>query len=127
MAFLKLGLLLLVSVSVSAQVSRDYKNKLADDMKLVAGIFTNQYGPRLWKEKHLGWNVQNELNIALTKVDMIENVQQYREALGDFVKSTQDYHVAVRFYSTERATLPFALLGEGAVGVGRRGRLSDRI
>lgn len=97
----------LVGYSVQAQLTQEYKNKLADEMKVIASIYSNEYAPKEWKEKHLGWNLQEKLNESLNKIASAESVYDYRKALADFIKSTQDYHVGIGFYSTEKSSLPF--------------------
>lgn len=99
----------LVSVAAQAQISQDYKNKLADEMKFIANVYSHQYAPKQWKEKHLGWSLEAELNTALAKIQAANSVHDYRNALADFVESTQDYHVSIRFYSTEKASLPLSV------------------
>src|SRR3989344_1563150 len=100
---------LVLTVAAHAQLSPDMKNQLTAEMKLIGSIFQNQYAPKQWKERHLGWSVEKELNTALTKIDAAASVQDYRSALKNFVQSKQDYHVSISFYSTERAALAFSV------------------
>jgi hypothetical protein len=92
-----------------AQVSVEQKSRLSSEMNMIANIFATQYGPRQWKEKHLNWNLQDQLSKSLLQINQAASPRDYRKALADFVGSTQDYHVSVRFISTEKASLPLAL------------------
>lgn len=102
-----LSVFLVAGFSAQAEVSSELKAQLTAEMKLIGSIYQNQYAPKQWKERHLGWSVERELNTALTKIDAATSVQEYRAALKDFVASTQDYHVSVSFFATERASLAF--------------------
>ncbi|MEK6627320.1 MAG: protease-like activity factor CPAF [Bdellovibrionota bacterium] len=105
---ISLVLISLLSFTSEAQISKEFKNKLADEMKFIANVYSQHYAPKQWKEKHLGWNLESELGTALAKINAASSVYDYRNALADFIESTQDYHVAVRFYSTEKASLPLS-------------------
>ncbi len=110
MSLLKIFIsILILAAAAQAQISADLKEQLTAEMKLIGSIYQNQYAPKQWKERHLGWSVEKELNTALTKIDSAVTVQDYRAALQKFVQSTQDYHVDVSFYSTERAALAFSV------------------
>ncbi len=38
-------------------------------------------------------------------------MNDYRKIATNFLRSTHDYHVSVYFHTTEKATLPFAVVG----------------
>lgn len=109
MKLLTISFLALVTFAANAQLSPELKNQLTAEMKIIGSVFQNQYAPKQWKERHLGWSVQKELNTALTKIDSATTVREYRSALANFVQSTQDYHVSVSFHSSEAAYLAFSV------------------
>jgi len=100
---------LITTQFAQAGLTEEHKSQLVNEMKVIAGIYNNQYAPKQWKEKHLGWNIEAEINSALNKINSATSVYEYRNALLGFVKSTQDYHVSMGFYSTEKASLPFSV------------------
>ena len=103
------SIVVLGTLTAQAQISPELKTQLTAEMKIIGAVFQNQYAPKQWKERHLGWSVEKELNTALTKIESASSVREYRDALADFVQSTQDYHVSIQFYSTEAATLAFSV------------------
>jgi hypothetical protein len=90
-----------------AEVSAETKAVLKGDLQYLGAVFSSAYAPRYWKQKHVSWNIEQELQQALAKVDSATNVFEYRAAVVDFLTSTQDYHVGFNFLATGVSTLPF--------------------
>jgi hypothetical protein len=104
-----LFLTLIFSLAASASPTEQQKQRMIQDLDFIAANFASNYAPKSWKEKFLNWNLAEELKKAQAKVSQAQNVNQARQAAVDFLNSTSDYHVGYSFYSTEKATLPFAV------------------
>ena len=91
------------------------KQTMLNDLGFVQNVFQAQYAPLEWKAEHFGWSLEDKINEAKNRVQDAETitVQDYQKILWDFVQSSKDYHVSVRFYSTEVATLPFSVMPVG--------------
>ena len=95
-----------ISLPPQAVAELSFKQGLKAEMEYVAQLFSKYYAPKEWKEKHIQWNLDAEKKKSLAQIDNAKTMYDVRRALVDFVKSTQDYHVSVRFNTTESATLP---------------------
>lgn len=106
---ISLGLLLASSVALASSLVD--KEAMKRDLQFIAGVYRTGYAPTFWKEKHIGWNLEAEVEKAYAKIDGKADmkVQDYQVILKDFFRSTQDYHVGFSFYNTERASLPFQI------------------
>lgn len=93
------------------------KNKKSDEMKgaldTLAYNFSVMYAPVEWKQNWSGWDLAKELALAKEKVENNPDMplKDFQRLVRQFVGSTQDYHVGVRFFSTEWATLPLRIKG----------------
>jgi hypothetical protein len=92
---------------VKAEVNPETKVALKSNLYYLHSVLSTAYAPRYWKQRHLKWDADAQLQVALAKVDAAQNVFQYREALTGFLNSTQDYHVGYSFLATGVSTLPF--------------------
>lgn len=79
------------------------------DLDNIRNIFQSQYAPIHWKKAYKGWELDTAIREAKEKVLGAHSVKSYQIILRDFFNSLEDYHVKVRFYSTEEASLPFQL------------------
>ncbi|MDP6944288.1 MAG: protease-like activity factor CPAF [Myxococcota bacterium] len=79
----------------------------------VHGAFDAAYAPKDWKKIHSGWDLDQEIARAKKRVMANPSITlpEYRKILNDFFDSPKDYHVGVRFLSTESAELPFGVIG----------------
>lgn len=89
------------------------KNKMLSDLATVRQAFDTQYAPMEWKQVYADWNLEEQMELAKFKILSKNNitVKDYQQVLKEFFHSTRDYHVGVYFYSTEAASLPFAIVG----------------
>lgn len=87
----------------------EVKSWMLQELDTVHGLMHLNYAPAEWKAKHLGWNLQAEIDKAKQRIEQSEqiSVKQFQRTLRDFANSTIDYHVGVKFYATEAAILPF--------------------
>lgn len=110
-------ILALIIVSLAAQVASasPIKEAMLRDLDFVYQTFQVRYAPADWKNKFSGWTLLAATEEAKAKVVALENptLKDYQNILLGVFNSTMDYHVSVRFYSTEKATLPFQVLGVG--------------
>ena len=69
------------------------------------------YAPSEWKKKYANWEVNQQYSLALSKVEERSdlNVLGARRILMDFIYAMRDYHVSIRFHSTEESTLPLTI------------------
>lgn len=89
------------------------KMKMLGDLDFIKNILKVQYTPIEWKASYSGWNVDLEANKAkaeIAKKDRI-SIKDYQQILKKFLNTTNDYHVTVKFYSTESASLPIRIKG----------------
>jgi C-terminal processing protease CtpA/Prc len=101
--------LLSLTLTAEAQIESALKTKLISEMDYIGNIYERGYGPKVWKEKHIQWNLSQELDKAKKGISDAQSVQEYRKAAAGFFISMEDYHVSYGFYSTERAFLPLLL------------------
>lgn len=85
------------------------KDQMIGDLDFIKNTFHVMYAPAAWKCKYAGWELGKEYQAAKEKIQNSQNIttKEYQRIVRDFLKSTQDYHVGVRFHSTEAASLPF--------------------
>lgn len=83
------------------------------ELDTIKHVFQVSYAPADWKRKYAGWDLENEINKVKTDALNVQNIstKKCQTIIKNFFKSTKDYHVGVRFYSTERASLPFRIKG----------------
>ena len=92
------------------------RQRMLHDLDNMSNIIHAHYAPIHWKKSYLGWDLDEQIEMAKARVldaDTI-SVKAYQRILRDLFRSMQDYHVNIRFHSTEKATLPFEI--EGAEG-----------
>lgn len=85
------------------------KSKMIEDLDIIKNVFEVRYAPADWKKKFAGWDLEEQINIAKSKVlaaDVI-SVPEYQRIVKQFFGTTRDYHVDVLFYSTAISLLPF--------------------
>ncbi|MCB1135678.1 MAG: protease-like activity factor CPAF, partial [Chlamydiia bacterium] len=87
----------------------DLRQKMLDNLDVIRTHFETGYAPRAWKLKHNGWYLTGAIQEAQAKVEALPEVtlKEYHAIVRDFFNATRDYHVGVRFLSTEMAFLPF--------------------
>ncbi|MEK7689725.1 MAG: protease-like activity factor CPAF, partial [Bdellovibrionota bacterium] len=89
------------------------KQKMADDIDFVRGIYDVRYAPKEWKQSFSGWNLETATHTTLAEIEAMTepSVRKYQRVFNQFIVAMKDYHVRARFYSTETATLPFQVKG----------------
>lgn len=105
---LVLGLIAISSLAASdnAKFSRQ---RMLGDLDFIENTFLTCYAPLEFKKHHSGWDLEREIDTVREKVTAaaVPTLQEYQNLLGTFFNSPHDHHVAIEFYSTEIATLPF--------------------
>ncbi len=89
------------------------QEKMVADLDFMKHVLEVGYAPRIWKENHSKWNLNEALinsKASILSHDKI-TLKQFQQIVRDFLGSVQDYHVGVIFFSTESATLPFTIKG----------------
>jgi hypothetical protein len=84
-------------------------------MQNLARQFRDHYAPSEWKKKTRNWDVDKALSNALSTINKnsVLSDKQFHKVVRDFANSVGDYHVSARFFSSEKATLPFTVKGNG--------------
>ncbi len=106
-------LLLSSTMSAAVQERQSLQNQMITDINSVKGIFDSYYAPMGWKISSQNWDIEAEAykaqGIIKSKSDM--SVKEYQRLLRKFLSTSRDYHVTVKFESTEAASLPFSIKG----------------
>jgi hypothetical protein len=87
---------------------------MLNDLDIIKHIFQTGYAPAQWKKTCFGWDLEEEIEKAKHQVleaPGILTTKEFQRILKNFFAATKDYHVNVRFFSTEYATLPFSVQG----------------
>ncbi|MCB1111080.1 MAG: protease-like activity factor CPAF [Chlamydiales bacterium] len=100
----------LTSPLIAAHDNQDGKEQA---LAIMGNTFSVQYAPADWKRQHSGWDLKTEIIQTLERIRDPQNVsvKKFQRVIRDFIYSMSDYHVNVRFHSTEMATLPFTIKG----------------
>jgi hypothetical protein len=87
--------------------------KMKQHLDIIKNILDVGYAPAKWKESHLGWSLEKEIEKAKNKIDESQELttKDFQKIVHDFFMSMHDLHVSVRFHSTEYASLPFLIKG----------------
>lgn len=106
--------LLITTVSFASPMGSSLtKRRVLSDLESIHSIFDVKYAPLQWKGEFANWNLEQAIQEAKDKVENIPNpsLKECQVIVRDFFNSTRDYHVGVRFFSTESASLPFLVKG----------------
>ena len=105
--------LLLFSNAWASNIENSTKAKMLSHLEVIRSTFQVQYAPSDWKKSFTGWDLNTEIEKAKQEVQRTEKitVKQYQKILKNLFISVKDYHVGVRFVSTESASLPFIVKG----------------
>lgn len=106
-------LILFLCPYIAYGVINDQKNKMITDLDIIKNTFEIKYAPAEWKKHYANWDLNEQIALAKQKIMNASEVtvNDYQRIVKDFFNSTQDYHVDVRFISTEIAMLPFGVKG----------------
>ncbi len=96
-------------VSFALEAETLTQRRVLGDLETIRNIFSVRYAPLSWKEKHLGWNLDESIEEARDRILSLNNpsLRECQKVLRDFFGSPKDSHVYVLFHSTETASLPF--------------------
>lgn len=85
------------------------QQNMLQNLETIHNSFDVMYAPFEWKKEYADWELDKHINHAKQKVlaNPKISVKEFQRIVRDFLNTTQDYHVGVRFYSTESASLPF--------------------
>lgn len=94
-------------------VDQKMKKEMVSNLDTIQNIFEARYAPYDWKYKYAGWEMEREFQKAKNTVLAIQDIslKEYQQIVREVLQTTKDYHVAVRFFSTEAAELPFNVKG----------------
>ncbi|NGX61244.1 MAG: hypothetical protein K940chlam9_00727 [Chlamydiae bacterium] len=87
------------------------KKRALADLDTIRNIFEVKYAPTLWKKEFAAWELDPAIEEAKDTIRSFSplTLKQCQVAIRNFFNSTEDYHVGVKFYSTECASLPFMI------------------
>ena len=99
-------LLFLLTSDVHALTNTD---QMIVDLQVIKHLLEVSYAPTHWKKDHLDWDLEIAFEDAKNQIISTPDIslKQYQQTLKRFLNTTQDYHIDIRFYSTEEAFLPF--------------------
>lgn len=100
--------------SLEAIDEEEKRTHMLNDLDIIKHIFQTGYAPAQWKKTCFDWDLEEEIEKAKYQVleaPGILTTKEFQRILKNFFASTKDYHVNVRFFSTEYATLPFIIQG----------------
>lgn len=87
------------------------RQEMADGLVCIHNIIQSGYAPLSWKREFLGWEdatIFARAQELLYKRHPI-SLKDYHHIVREYLGSLHDHHVAVLFFSTESATLPFSV------------------
>jgi C-terminal processing protease CtpA/Prc len=89
------------------------KKRILADLESIHHIFDVKYAPKNWKHEFAQWNLEQSIDDAKNKIigHPQPTLKECQVVVRDFFNSTRDYHVGVRFFSTESSALPFLVKG----------------
>lgn len=110
---LLLGLSLLTTSLFATPSDSIIKRRVLSDLETIRHIFEVKYAPLQWKGEYAKWTLDAAIEEAKNKISSLPNptLKECQIIIRDFFNSTRDYHVGVRFFSTECASLPFMIKG----------------
>lgn len=94
-------------------VAGDLQKQMIQDLEVIKHHFEVNYAPLAWKEDHLSCDLNRAFEKAKSEINESTRTKQFQRIVKTFLNQIQDYHVAVTFYSTEAARLPFSVKGIG--------------
>lgn len=104
-------LFVILSVLLGAAFAQaGVKSSTINALNYMKSIYGDVYAPAPWKAQYDNWDIEAEYQKALDSIqasDQNLTTKEARKILMDFVYSMRDYHVSIRFLSTEQAKLPF--------------------
>lgn len=89
------------------------KAGMVQELEIIKHHFEVGYAPLEWKKEHAGWDLNVAFEQAKQQILTPSEIttKEFHQIVRNFVQSTEDYHVSIRFCSTEKATLPFTARG----------------
>lgn len=91
--------------------SIEMKERMKTDFQIIHNIFQTKYAPIHWKKEQIGWDLSEQMAIAMAKIDsnQVLELKDYHRILKEFFDGLHDYHTSIDFHRTESAVLPFQL------------------
>src|SRR5262245_40498063 len=79
------------------------KKRVLSDLDTIRNILDVKYAPKAWKHQFANWDLDASIEQAKNKIEShpAPSLKECQIILRDFFNSTRDYHVGVRFFSTE--------------------------
>jgi hypothetical protein len=108
--FLFCHIFLCVEAASEASILKD---EMLRNVEFIASTFRASYAPKAWKKEIVHWDLESEVRKIKTAIEKDPKMPlaQYHDLLQQFFNAVEDYHVGIKFYSTERASLPFLVKG----------------
>lgn len=106
---------LLLALPMKGEANSDRVLRSTEDaLDFMHSVYQTTYAPAPWKQQFANWDLEAEYLEAKSAVKAkgtALDVTIAREIVKSFVYSMRDYHVSVRFNSTESSTLPLMVRG----------------
>ncbi len=83
------------------------------DLEVAKYQYETKYAPKAWKKERYGWSLEESFLTAKRRIETErpQTIKEYQKIFRDFIFSTNDYHVNVRFYSTGISWFPMKIRG----------------
>lgn len=90
-----------------------YAEKIQDDLTFIKNTLEVCYAPAQWKKEYCNWDLDASYSESISRLNHLASdlPLYYQRELLRFLNQTQDYHVGINYYATERASLPFTVKG----------------
>lgn len=99
-------------ISFQANALTGRQKEMLTVVNSMANVYESMYAPALWKKEFANWTLQAAVADAKESIQTKElTLTEYHKVVNKFILSMKDYHTSVKFYTTEKATLPFMVRG----------------
>lgn len=105
------ALLFILTATVFCHLQAADKEMMAHELGVIKNSFAVKYAPFEWKRECFGWDLEEQINLVAQQLKNTPSatVKDFQKYLHGFFISMCDYHVQDHYYSTEKASLPFAV------------------
>ncbi|GAB4227220.1 MAG: protease-like activity factor CPAF [Chlamydiales bacterium] len=92
------------------------KDQMIQNLEVLRVTLETCYAPFQWKKDCYQWSLEDQIENAKTEIKKREYVslKDYHFIMKSIISSTKDYHMHIKFHSTEQSFLPFTVKGVGS-------------
>jgi hypothetical protein len=106
---------LMASAQARAAAAESVQESAIGALYGMRSIYQAKYAPADWKKAQIGYDLETQFQKSLSalQANPALSVAESRSVFSDFIYAMKDYHVSIKFLSTEAAKLPFTVRGAG--------------